>query len=305
MAAVFQSERFFREAWPQISQAFASPTDAASDVEWIVGVAAPEAGRRILDAPCGFGRHSIELARRGFQVTGVDFSETELDRARKAATEAGVPLRLVCQDIRDMEFPGEFDLAVNLFSSIGYFSDDGPPGDRSILARAPARRRLRPRYPESRSASEVAAARGAQAGRRLDAPHLERVRSRDEPLARAVVAPQARGGEVEGGRGGADRGERDPPLLRPRALGDAAAGALGPGGALRRARRHALLAGRPAPGSRRPQIVQTSRERRPVRWPPSRAPWSCSLARSIPTASRSSRGRRASSSATMRPRPGS
>src|SRR3989440_833513 len=61
MAAVFQSERFFREAWPQISQAFASPTDAASDVEWIVGVAALEAGARILDAPCGFGRHSIEL----------------------------------------------------------------------------------------------------------------------------------------------------------------------------------------------------------------------------------------------------
>jgi SAM-dependent methyltransferase len=132
MAAVFQSERFFREAWPQISQAFESPTDAASDVEWIIGVAALEAAARVLDAPCGFGRHSIELARRGFQVTGVDFSETELDRARKAATGAGVPLRLVCQDIRDMEFPGEFDLAVNLFSSIGYFSDDE---DRLVIDR--------------------------------------------------------------------------------------------------------------------------------------------------------------------------
>src|SRR6266705_2149270 len=83
MAAVFQSERFFREAWPQISQAFASPTDAASDVEWIVGVAALEAGARILDAPCGFGRHSIELARRGFQVTGVDFSEIRLYSAHE------------------------------------------------------------------------------------------------------------------------------------------------------------------------------------------------------------------------------
>src|SRR5439155_1351709 len=81
MAAVFHSERFFREAWPQISQAFESPTDAASDVEWIVSVAALDAGARVLDAPCGFGRHSIELARRGYQVTGVDFSETELDRA--------------------------------------------------------------------------------------------------------------------------------------------------------------------------------------------------------------------------------
>src|SRR2546422_8535171 len=102
MAAVFQSERFFREAWPQISQAFESPTDAASDVEWIVGGAALEAGARILDAPCGFGLHSIQLARRGFQVTGVDFSETELDRARKVRSEEHTSelqsrLHLVCR----------------------------------------------------------------------------------------------------------------------------------------------------------------------------------------------------------------
>jgi SAM-dependent methyltransferase len=129
---VFQSERFFREAWPQFSQAFESPTDAASDVEWISGLAGLGPGARVLDAPCGFGRHSIEFARRGYRVTGVDFNETELDRARKAAREAGVELALACQDIRDMEFAGEFDLAVNLFSSIGYFSDDE---DRLVLDR--------------------------------------------------------------------------------------------------------------------------------------------------------------------------
>ena len=132
MPPVFQSERFFREAWPQISQAFESPMDAASDVQWITGLAALEPGGRVLDAPCGFGRHSIEFARLGYQVTGVDFSETELDRARKAAREAGVELTLACQDIRDLEFSGEFDLAVNLCSSIGYFSDDE---DRLVLDR--------------------------------------------------------------------------------------------------------------------------------------------------------------------------
>ncbi|MEK7700378.1 MAG: methyltransferase domain-containing protein [candidate division NC10 bacterium] len=129
---MFQSERFFREAWPQISQAFESPMDAASDVQWITGLAALEPGARVLDAPCGFGRHSIELARLGYQVTGVDFNETELERARAAAREAGVSPTFVCQDIRDMEFAGEFDLAVNLFSSIGYFSDDE---DRLVLDR--------------------------------------------------------------------------------------------------------------------------------------------------------------------------
>ena len=50
----------------------------------------------------------------------------------KAAREAGVSLTLACQDIRDMEFPAEFDLAVNLFSSIGYFSDDE---DRLVVDR--------------------------------------------------------------------------------------------------------------------------------------------------------------------------
>jgi SAM-dependent methyltransferase len=132
MPLVFQSERFFREAWPQISQTVESGTDAASDVQWIASVVGLEAGARVLDAPCGFGRHSVEFARRGCQTTGVDFSETELGRARQAAGAAEVPLALTCQDIRDMEFSGEFDLAVNLFSSIGYFSDDE---DRLVIDR--------------------------------------------------------------------------------------------------------------------------------------------------------------------------
>lgn len=129
---MFQSERFFRESWPTISQAVEAPDDAARSVQWILGRAGLAAGARVLDAPCGFGRHSVEFARRGFPVTGVDFNETELSRAREAAARAGVTLTLLCQDMRDMEFSGEFDLAVNLFSSIGYFSDDE---DRLLLDR--------------------------------------------------------------------------------------------------------------------------------------------------------------------------
>lgn len=129
---MFQSERFFREAWPTISQAVESPADAARAVQWILGRAGLKAGARVLDAPCGFGRHSLELARQGYKVTGVDFNETELGRARETARAAGVSLNLVCQDMRDMDFAGEFDLAVNLFSSIGYFSDDE---DRLLLDR--------------------------------------------------------------------------------------------------------------------------------------------------------------------------
>ena len=129
---MFKSERFFREAWPTISQAVESPADAALAVGWILGKSGLKPGARVLDAPCGFGRHAVEFARRGFDVTGVDFNQTEVERAREAARAARVPLTLACQDMRDMEFAGAFDLAVNLFSSIGYFSDDE---DRMLLDR--------------------------------------------------------------------------------------------------------------------------------------------------------------------------
>jgi SAM-dependent methyltransferase len=121
---VLDSRRFFEESWPKISQGFESETEAESEIDWIVGHVRPPAGARVLDVPCGFGRHSLALARRGFQVTGVDVSDTELGRARERARAAGLALTLLCQDMRDIEFLGEFDLLLNLFSSIGYFSDD-------------------------------------------------------------------------------------------------------------------------------------------------------------------------------------
>jgi SAM-dependent methyltransferase len=129
---MFKSERFFREAWPMISQSVESGADAGRAVRWILGRAGLKAAARVLDAPCGFGRHAVEFARLGHAVTGVDFNETELARARDAAARARVTLSLICQDMRDMDFAGEFDLAVNLFSSIGYFTDDE---DRLLIDR--------------------------------------------------------------------------------------------------------------------------------------------------------------------------
>ncbi len=129
---MFESQRFFEESWPKISQGFESEVEAENEIAWILGHVRPRAGAHVLDAPCGFGRHSLALARRGFRVTGVDLSDTELARARERARAAGLPLTLVRQDMRDMEFSGEFELALNLFSSIGYFSEDE---DRMLLER--------------------------------------------------------------------------------------------------------------------------------------------------------------------------
>jgi SAM-dependent methyltransferase len=83
----------------------------------------PEGGE-LLDVPCGFGRHSIPLARAGYRVTGVDRSEALLAEAkRRAGGERH--LKLVRADYRELPFrDASFDAAINLFTSLGYLGDE-------------------------------------------------------------------------------------------------------------------------------------------------------------------------------------
>jgi len=79
-------------------------------------------GLRVLDSCCGPGRHALELARRGCAVTGVDLSASYLEAARESARADGLEIEFVEADIRDFERPASFDLALNLFTSFGYFA---------------------------------------------------------------------------------------------------------------------------------------------------------------------------------------
>ena len=93
-------------------------------------------GRRIgaplrsptVDLACGPGRHSLELARRGHLVTGVDLSEPFVIRARAAASRldtAAPPARFVCGDLRQLMLAEDsFDSVLLLGNSFGYFDDD-------------------------------------------------------------------------------------------------------------------------------------------------------------------------------------
>jgi SAM-dependent methyltransferase len=70
--------------------------------------------RAILDIGCGTGRHTIELTRRGYLVTGIDLSASQLARARKKAAGQGIPITVVQGDARALPFIAEFDLAIML-----------------------------------------------------------------------------------------------------------------------------------------------------------------------------------------------
>jgi 2-polyprenyl-3-methyl-5-hydroxy-6-metoxy-1,4-benzoquinol methylase len=69
---------------------------------------------KIIDIGCGTGRHSIELTRRGYRVTGVDLSDSQLARAVEKAASEGFHIDFQKQDARNLSFKGEFDLAIML-----------------------------------------------------------------------------------------------------------------------------------------------------------------------------------------------
>ena len=69
---------------------------------------------RILDVGCGTGRHAIELAKRGYSVTGVDLSLNMLKKAREKAFSAGVHVNFQLGDARSLPFKDEFDLVIML-----------------------------------------------------------------------------------------------------------------------------------------------------------------------------------------------
>ena len=69
---------------------------------------------KILDVGCGTGRHAIELTKRGYSVTGIDFSGSQLERAREKATACGLNITFLLHDARKLPFENEFDIAIML-----------------------------------------------------------------------------------------------------------------------------------------------------------------------------------------------
>lgn len=83
-----------------------------------------ESSAKILDMAAGAGRHAINFARRGFNVSAVDLSKNLIKVAKENASVYDVNIDFVHSDIRKFETSDKFDLVLNLFTSIGYFDSD-------------------------------------------------------------------------------------------------------------------------------------------------------------------------------------
>ena len=67
---------------------------------------------KIIDIGCGTGRHSIELTKRGYKVTGIDLSESLLQRAKEKANAQNLQMDFQKHDARNLPFKNEYDLAI-------------------------------------------------------------------------------------------------------------------------------------------------------------------------------------------------
>jgi SAM-dependent methyltransferase len=104
--------------------------NTTAEVDFLIEILRLSPGASFLDIGCGTGRHSIELARRGYAVTGVDISEGMLAQAKEKAGAAGVRIDFQLANAADFSFEKKFDAAICLcegaFGLLG--SQDDPIG---------------------------------------------------------------------------------------------------------------------------------------------------------------------------------
>ena len=128
----WHEDDFFWKTWGPVMFTERRLATTVAEVEGVVSLTGINPGTHVLDLGCGIGRHSLELARRGFKVTGVDRTTHYLEQASEKAVKEGLKVEFVQDDMRNFCRPDIFDAAISMFTSFSYFED--PEEDRQVVA---------------------------------------------------------------------------------------------------------------------------------------------------------------------------
>ena len=115
------------------------------EVDFLLEELSLQPGDSILDVGCGTGRHSIELAKRGYDVTGLDLSSEMLARAADAASAAGVNVDWIHADATQFILPRKYNCAICLCEgSFGLLGQGDDPIDQPLSILCNISRSLKP-----------------------------------------------------------------------------------------------------------------------------------------------------------------
>ena len=115
---------------------FLTPQATQSEAEFVIDTMSLAPGAQVLDVGCGYGRHAMELAARGFHMVGLDLSTPLLVRGGEEAHRRGLTINFIRGDMRELDFENQFDAAYSLFSTFGYFDDETNKKTLQNIARA-------------------------------------------------------------------------------------------------------------------------------------------------------------------------
>ena len=117
--------QWYKKIWTLDVQDLSWVEPTTREIDFVIKALQLTGSERILDLACGFGRHALELARRGWSAVGVDITAEYIDEARKRAEQDRLDAEFICADLRDVSFHEEFDVVLNLADgAIGYLEND-------------------------------------------------------------------------------------------------------------------------------------------------------------------------------------
>ena len=119
------NSNWYKKGWSLGIKNMSWVEDTENQIDFIIKTMVLTGSERILDLACGYGRHSLSFAKRGYTVVGVDITKEYIEDAILTAKENDLTADFILSDIRDINFTNEFDVVLNLADgAIGYLEND-------------------------------------------------------------------------------------------------------------------------------------------------------------------------------------
>ncbi len=118
-------ETFFSGLNCELWERAVTPEWTTSEADFLISTLNVQPGATLLDIPCGHGRHTVELAKRGFSLTGIDISAEFLQTLQKQIDAEQLPIQVIHGNILTTEIEHSFDGAYCMGNSFGYVDYEG------------------------------------------------------------------------------------------------------------------------------------------------------------------------------------